>query len=292
MRRLMIIGLVVAATTVLLPVLALADNQEVAERIAGNLRDSGQLQGYKIGVKFENGTAWLRGRVASKDQIAKVLKVVWRTDGVERVVHHLEVAGPEASMSTTSRQSRLKTPRAALTREQASRQVSWNQDRHSGDMSGTARRLQDIVDDAVTPAATNVPVGSASRSMAHAPQPFGQPTMMRSNRPVPVAYVGGQPAMMPEQVEGTPMPAYGAPMAAGAAPVRYDQPCMPNCAWPSYAAYPNYAAVTYPKQYSPTAWPFIGPFYPYPQVPLGWRKVTLEWDDGWWMLDFKDGCCD
>ena len=27
-------------------------------------------------------------------------------------------------------------------------------------------------------------------------------------------------------------------------------------------------------------------FYPYPQVPLGWRKVTLEWDDGWWHLDF------
>ena len=27
--------------------------------------------------------------------------------------------------------------------------------------------------------------------------------------------------------------------------------------------------------------------YPYPQVPLGWRKVTLEWDDGWWPLDFK-----
>ena len=50
---------------------------------------------------------------------------------------------------------------------------------------------------------------------------------------------------------------------------------MPGYAWPSYAAYPNYAAVTYPKQYSPTAWPYIGPFYPYPQVPLGWRKVTL-----------------
>ena len=65
-------------------------------------------------------------------------------------------------------------------------------------------------------------------------------------------------------------------------------PAMPNYAWPSYAAYPNYAAVTYPKQYSPTAWPYIGPFYPYPQVPLGWRKVTLEWSDGWWFLDFKD----
>ena len=67
----------------------------------------------------------------------------------------------------------------------------------------------------------------------------------------------------------------------------YDNPQMPGYAWPSYASYPNYAAVTYPHQYSPTAWPYIGPFYPYPQVPLGWRKVTLEWDDGWWFLDFK-----
>jgi hypothetical protein len=88
---------------------------------------------------------------------------------------------------------------------------------------------------------------------------------------------------------GGPMPMYRAAAGAGGvAPARYDQPCMPNYAWPSYAAYPNYAAVTYPKQYSPTAWPYIGPFYPYPQVPLGWRKVTLEWDDGWWFLDFKD----
>lgn len=87
---------------------------------------------------------------------------------------------------------------------------------------------------------------------------------------------------------------YGAPVpmhtggGMGIAPARYDHPQMPTHAWPSYAAYPNYAAVTYPKQYSPTAWPYIGPFYPYPQVPLGWRKVTMEWDDGWWMLDFKN----
>ena len=75
--------------------------------------------------------------------------------------------------------------------------------------------------------------------------------------------------------------------ASGIARARYDHPTMPAYAWPSYAAYPNYGAVTYPKQYSPAAWPYIGPFYPYPQVPLGWRKVTLQWDDGWWFLDFK-----
>lgn len=75
--------------------------------------------------------------------------------------------------------------------------------------------------------------------------------------------------------------------APGIAQASYDNPQMPGYAWPSYAAYPNYAALTYPHQYSATAWPYIGPFYPYPQVPLGWRKVSLEWDDGWWFLDFK-----
>jgi hypothetical protein len=80
-----------------------------------------------------------------------------------------------------------------------------------------------------------------------------------------------------------------AALAAGASAVRYDQPNVPNYAWPGYAAYPNYANLTYPKQYSPAAWPYIGPFYPYPQVPLGWRKVSLEWHDGWWFLDFDDG---
>ncbi|MBI2827049.1 MAG: BON domain-containing protein [Planctomycetia bacterium] len=87
---------------------------------------------------------------------------------------------------------------------------------------------------------------------------------------------------------GGPLPMAVPGVGGGVAPTSYDQPYMPNYAWPSYAAYPNYGAVTYPRQYSPTAWPYIGPFYPYPQVPLGWRKVTLEWDDGWWMLNFKD----
>jgi hypothetical protein len=87
---------------------------------------------------------------------------------------------------------------------------------------------------------------------------------------------------------GSPVPVPMGMVGGGAvAQASYDNPQMPGYAWPSYAAYPNYAAVSYPHQYSATAWPYIGPFYPYPQVPLGWRKVTLEWDDGWWFLDFK-----
>ena len=75
--------------------------------------------------------------------------------------------------------------------------------------------------------------------------------------------------------------------ALGMSQPQLEQPNLPGYAWPTYAPYPNYGAVTYPRQYSPSAWPYIGPFYPYPQVPLGWRKVTLEWDDGWWFLNFK-----
>jgi hypothetical protein len=105
----------------------------------------------------------------------------------------------------------------------------------------------------------------------------------------PIGYGPGGPGPGgPGGAMGAPQPMYMPGSGVGIAPARYDHPCMPGYAWPSYAAYPNYAAVTYPKQYSPTAWPYIGPFYPYPQVPLGWRKVTMEWDDGWWFLDFKD----
>ena len=99
--------------------------------------------------------------------------------------------------------------------------------------------------------------------------------------------MGGRP--MPMGAMGPGGPGGGMGGAGGMpVPVRGNGPNMPNYAWPSYAASPNYAAVQYPTQYSPTAWPYIGPFYPYPQVPLGWRRVSLEWDDGWWWLDFDE----
>jgi BON domain len=84
--------------------------------------------------------------------------------------------------------------------------------------------------------------------------------------------------------DGSPMPEgpAGVPGATQAA-----QPGYPNYAWPSYAPYPNFSAVGYPTAYPWQAWPNIGPFYPYPEVPLDWRAVTLRWDDGIWWLDFK-----
>jgi hypothetical protein len=59
---------------------------------------------------------------------------------------------------------------------------------------------------------------------------------------------------------------------------------MPPYAWPTYAPYNNYSRVAYPEAYPMNAWPFIGPIHPFPKVPLGWRSVKLEWDDGYWWF--------
>ncbi|MCS6852528.1 MAG: BON domain-containing protein [Gemmataceae bacterium] len=76
-----------------------------------------------------------------------------------------------------------------------------------------------------------------------------------------------------------PMPLYQlAPAGAAHLP-----PNMPPYAWPTYAPYNNFSRVAYPLAYPYHAWPFIGPCYPFPKVPLGWRRVKLEWEDGhWW----------
>lgn len=108
-------------------------------------------------------------------------------------------------------------------------------------------------------------------------EPIQQPT---APQPAPAPGIG------PMAAPPAGIPAYGPP-AAGASHVVYNQPNFPNYSWPTYAQYPNYAAVSYPSQYAASAWPYIGPFYPYPQVPLGWRKATLEWDDGYWNLNFR-----
>ena len=108
-------------------------------------------------------------------------------------------------------------------------------------------------------------------------------------------YAGGAPAQSSYATggyveSGYPQGGGGQPVPAGYAgqPGASGDANLPGYAWPAYAASPNYGAVSYPRQHSASAWPYIGPFYPYPQVPLGWRKVTLEWDDGWWNLDFHD----
>jgi hypothetical protein len=91
--------------------------------------------------------------------------------------------------------------------------------------------------------------------------------------PAPVASVGGDPIVEPVPLgaSGQVGPDMGAPN-------------LPPYSWPTYAPYNNVSRVAYPTAYPYNAFPFIGPYYPFPKVPLGWRKVTLEWEDGHWDL--------
>jgi osmotically-inducible protein OsmY len=143
---------------------------------------------------------------------------------------------------------------------------------------GSSRRAPEMVPVANQPS----PIYHAAPYQAAPAQAVGaqvaqlQPVQMQMQQ----AQMMAQP--IPTQMMGYPS------QSSGIAAAQYDHPHLPQYAWPSYAAHPNYGAVTYPQQYSPSAWPYIGPFYPYPQVPLGWREVGLKWKDGWWMLDFKE----
>jgi hypothetical protein len=225
---------------------AATSNEQAAQQIANNLKESGQLKGYRVGVKYEDGVAWLSGTVTSRQQLKIAEQIARNSAGVDHVICKLEVDAPE------------------------------------GENFGT-------------PAAYQQQAPQTKKAHGTAKAAGG-----RSNMPVPYAYTQGnvQAAAYAQPTQYCPDGGYAdggmAPTGqayapgAGSAGVSYDNPQLPGYAWPSYAASPNYAALTYPQQYSASAWPYIGPFYPYPQVPLGWRKVTLEWDDGWWFLDFKD----
>jgi hypothetical protein len=146
----------------------------------------------------------------------------------------------------------------------------------------------------VEPVASQEPIQQTSATV---PRKTAKPNMVRQAN-----YHSGQdgrgtvqqvaanqvlPAANLAQTSTAPMaiPAYGPPDPMGGHAV-YNQPNLPNYSWPTYAQYPNYAAVNYPSQYAASAWPYIGPFYPYPQVPLNWRKATLEWNEGSWNLSF------
>src|SRR5262249_11919533 len=90
----------------------------------------------------------------------------------------------------------------------------------------------------------------------------------------------GAPGLLPNGTAAIdPMPLGGNGPVAG----MLNPPGLPTYAWPTYAPYNNYSRVAYPNEYPYSAFPFIGPFYPFPKVPLGYGAIKLEWEDGhWW----------
>jgi len=290
--------------------------EDIAKSVAVRLRDSGSLDGYRVKVRAKQGTVWLEGEVADAKNISAAVGLAESTAGVERVVNRLAVVsqspGRQSNLALPKRaweDAGVEQPRQRVTPVPKSpnskyaasetQQVAWADEeavRSKGvrvgvppQMAATPRPMR------MSSSAPVQPVGM--RSMSRQEMIRGEQVVPGSMRfyegsaqtpteAMPSA--GMAPATMPGMVPGGPRPLGSAGVGAPPIPMRGDGPNMPNYAWPSYASYPNYAALQYPTQYSPAAWPYIGPFYPYPQVPLGWRRVSLEWDDGWWYVDFDE----
>ena len=269
-----------AIISVVLTMPAHADDAQIASQIVQRLRAQQQtsnLRGFNIGVQVDDGTVTMLGQVADQSQAGLALDIARRVPGVKLVVNDLGVGNAEQITQTP--QSNPTMPGGNI--------------RLAAAASAGRQPVQQAIPQLTRPVATGTGVAAAPASqqpLAFAPATAPQSIRTASAMP---GMMGGAPEMVGGSViQGGP-PSAGGPaptpmnFAGGVSTASYDNAQLPGYSWPSYSAYPNYGAVTYPQQYSPTAWPYIGPFYPYPQVPLGWRKVQLEWDDGWWFLDFK-----
>jgi hypothetical protein len=188
------------------------DNRQLAEAIAGKLRQSKALKNFQIDITVRQGMVEIDGRVASLTQQAEVFTLVASVPGVTKVVDRLLVSADPLVLPA---QATLEPPKTL----------------------------------------------------------FGDPPIIGPQPKQEVGPPAGGPLPEPTPIFQAPPP----PMANA-----YTPPKMPPYAWPTYAPYNNYSRVAYPNIYSYNAFPFIGPVYPFPKIPPGWRSVTLEWRDGFW----------
>lgn len=295
-----------------------AADKAMAQRIGSVLKESGQLRDYRVGVKFQDGVAWLTGTVVDSQQGDTAEQLARQVPGVTHVILQLQYTGSPLPPRNDAVAVRNAFSNVDPSRGESSLPVGYVQ----AYQDSSAQQIQpvEMPRQPMQQVSQNVgiprtmPRNNMARSMSprsNMPRPMqrtangGPPIRQASAQGVyqaggaccppggpgaggPAAMGGGMGGGMPGGMGGGmgAVPVGFVPHGSGRGP-SYDNAQMPGYAWPSYASYPNYAALTYPQQYSPTAWPYIGPFYPYPQVPLAWRKVALEWDDGWWFLDFS-----
>jgi len=286
-----------------------ARNQELANEVAAALKTA-QVRGTGIEIEVREGAAILSGAVSDPSQRSLAQRAAGSVPGIERVENNLKYVPPSAGQTSQAdlQQAAAKLP---STIQQVAAEAPAPAKKSNQEMAAEiAQAIQScgVACDEMTVrfkdgvctmegsvataadrqalhrAAASVPGVQQMNNRLAVAQPVARvsaqsaPPQLMMAPPTPVA-MGPGPMMM--GAPGAP------PTASDYAPSSFNNPNLPNHAWPAYAAYPNSAAVSYPTQYSASAWPYIGPFYPYPQVPMGWREVSLEWDDGYWQLNFN-----
>jgi hypothetical protein len=194
------------------PLPELSPNQRLANAVADQLRQSGQLRHYHVDLTVVGGAVELTGQVTDPAQREEVLRLVQDVPGVVSVRDRLTV-------------------------------------RAGGPVVRTQATTQPVLQEPG-------PLPDKGVEKIPAPPPVGAPP--------------------PE-----PTPIFHAP--PGLPYASLNPPPLPPYAWPTFAPYNNYSRVATPTVYPYQAWPYIGPMYPFPKVPLGWRSIQLEYNNGhWW----------
>lgn len=274
MRRLFVIFAIVSIITGAGAVFA--GNQDEANNIAHQLGLKYPQQ--NVEVAYQDGKVRLRGEVSSEAQRAEIKEFVQAMPLVKNVQESFVVTGSSATPLALPQLG--SAPASILAKAEPAKISPMYSAQVSQAEVTPAIPTETFVPKVVAPAtvspAFKVPAPSTSQPVS----PYAAPQISEQvYSEGQIVYQGGAPMQYQQmQPQGQPM-----------VPGQNGQPNLPNHAWPTYADYPNYGQVSYPKQYGAGAFPYVGPFYPYPQVPLGWRKVTMEWHDGYWWLDFNDG---
>ncbi|MCL2004648.1 MAG: BON domain-containing protein [Planctomycetaceae bacterium] len=269
--RLLIIPFILIAMLVQASGPALGNNQEAAEKIAQAIGN--KFPDADINVAYQGGQVGLAGEAVSQDQRRQIAEYVQNIPGVNVTVvsNEIQVAAAKAAAAMQAQLPARRPPVAALTDPAPI---------PSRTPAPAARQGQPVQAPQTGPGAALPQYTQQHYPAAYGVHPGQHPAVGAPFAPV-------QHAMPAQPMQQHPAPhqqAHHGQMAG-----QYHQAHLPEYAWPAYANYPNYAQVSYPRAYSPQAWPYIGPFYPYPQVPMDWRKVTLEFNNGNWWLDFDDG---
>ena len=71
--------------------------EQMAQRIGSQLKQSGQLHNYEIGVKYHDGVACLEGKVTSPEQRMAAVRLAQKVKGVSRVECKLEIQNESKS---------------------------------------------------------------------------------------------------------------------------------------------------------------------------------------------------
>ncbi|MBI1314211.1 BON domain-containing protein [bacterium] len=261
-----------------------ANEQQLANAVAMAVQQSG-LHGHDLNLKVQNGTAVLSGRAASPQDVAALTQIASRVPGIRQVQNNVLAPGMRAPAppKTPNQHVAEQIANALAANHLSGLDIEVRYNNGTATLSGMVPHPQ--VREIAQQITASVPgVQQVANNLIAPAAPQAGPQGYPQGAPVQqVAFQQqGGPAGAPPMMAPPAMASAG-----GASHMAYDLPHLPAYAWPSYASYPNSAQISYPQEYSASAWPYIGPFYPYPQVPLGWRQVQLEWDDGNWNLNFR-----